>query len=890
MPDGTYVYALWAEIPYNGCYYNKSSGVTNAPRFVPNAACTLNSINGQAFTGVKTLRYNVGQIAVERGLVDITIQPVSYSTVGSSPTAYGLDPFIFKYAISREATVEAKVTNTAGVTVKTLTPEGGITQVAQQLNTLSWDGQDDAGRMVTAGTYMFVVEAKDAMFPAVTNRASAVFPVDMYRVVDVSTTDVYGDSNAKATVSYSLSKAMNVQVNIYNKDVVIPNYQRTADNIIGTGSDSSVTSLAVGSVTITVNGVAYTNGVALLPNSSRDEYRAGNLVLRWVVTGTGAPYTVNLTVVRRPTWPPRVCDRQTDSAHFVSSTGPIDPSTHPECIYVNDTSFTSYPATPTTTSINVRLQPIKTFEQSSLQPGDGLTITEEWDALYFNNPHPAPGHGTCTSQTSITTCPYEMLPDGQYPLYISAVSNEGFDRYYDTDSTPFRNATDVVVSTSLYATDKVTDKINVTRGAVYFLDDSVKVYPNSPQLFNMSTGPVFVPPYEINFAVSRASTVDIEIVALAANMCTTGTGATLNTRAGQTCKRLTRMTVAGNGTFDADTIRKAYWDGTDDNGYYVKPGLYAVKLTAKNYPDAALYQETVKTVNVNADLYKVFDLLEADGYAISQRGTDMKIGYQVSVPMKVAIQILKPGTTIYNYATGSLRNPATGQEVQDIREVLVKAIVGIRPATTLIEELWDGTDYAGQEVPDGTYPFRFVTATDTSRIDTVTGEIIGTPAMNYVADKQEYQTLHRATVAVGDGKFVCEDWEKTVIFYPNPLTNASKGTLEITKMPVPGELSIKFYNLAGDLVRDSGYECIDANNYQVTMGRSLKFQPDNNPAGATQVTTVDAGQRNAALRCKWNRTNQHGKRVAHGVYFGLVDFKAQMGREHCQKVVKVLIP
>ena len=305
---------------------------------------------------------------------------------------------------------------------------------------------------------------------------------------------------------------------------------------------------------------------------------------------------------------------------------------------------------------------------------------------------------------------------------------------------------------------------------------------------------------------------------------------------------------------------------------------------------------------MNADLYKVFDLLEADGYAISQRGTDMKIGYQVSVPMKVAIQILKPGTTIYNYQKGTLRNPATGQEVQDIREVLVKTIVGIRPATTLIEELWDGTDYAGQEVPDGTYPFRFVTALDGADIDSVTGEITGdyastdgstNPAnwkINRVADKQEYQTLHRATVAVGDGKFVCEDWEKTVIFYPNPLTNASKGTLEITKMPVPGELSIKFYNLAGDLVRDSGYECIDANNYQVTMGRSLKFQPDNNPAGATQVTTVDAGQRNAALRCKWNRTNQHGKRVAHGVYFGLVDFKAQMGREHCQKVVKVLIP
>ena len=35
---------------------------------------------------------------------------------------------------------------------------------------------------------------------------------------------------------------------------------------------------------------------------------------------------------------------------------------------------------------------------------------------------------------------------------------------------------------------------------------------------------------------------------------------------------------------------------------------------------------------------------------------------------------------------------------------------------------------------------------------------------------------------------------------------------------------------------------------------------------------------------------KHGKKVARGVYFGLVDFKAQNGREHCQKVVKILIP
>ncbi|MBE6420573.1 MAG: hypothetical protein E7027_00250 [Elusimicrobium sp.] len=845
LPDGNYVYALWAEIPYNGSYKNRAGNGGSYPAYTPGGTCATGQ-NAKCFTGVKTLNYEVGQIAIERGAVDITIQPVSYSTVGSSPTAYGLDPFIFKYSIVRDATVVAKVTNSAGVPVKHLTPEVGITQVAQQMNTLSWDGRDDQGRMVAPGTYMFRVDTKDAMFPAITNTASAVFPVDMYRVVDVSTTDVYGDSEAKATITYSLSKAMNVQVNIYNKDVVIPNY----NDLVG----------------------------------------------------------------KPASWPPVVCNT-TDHNVFATS-GAVDPAKWAAnggaCIYVNDTTFTNYPGT-ATDPINARLQPIKTFERSALRVGDGIPVTEEWDALYFNNPTST--KGTCTTATDITTCPYEMVPDGQYPFYISAQSEEPFNRYYANlgegsylQGAPFKTPSEIKQQNGLYATEKPTGKINVTRGPVYFLDGSVVVYPNAPQLFNASSGPVFIPPYEINFSVSRASTVAVDIIALEGDMCydQVGTLTARNAAAGAVCKHIDPVTFINTSNFDPNIARKVYWDGTDNNGMYVKPGVYEVRLTAKNYPDNTLYQETVKSITVNADLLKVFDLLEADGYAISQRNTDMKIGYQISVPMKVALQIFKPGTTIYNYQKGTLRNPTTGTEVQDIREVLVRAIVGIRPATTLIEELWDGRDYAQQEVPDGTYPFRFVTALDSADIDSVTGEIIGdylstdgsaTQAdwkINKVADTYEYQNLHKATIAIGDGRFVCEDWEKTVFFYPNPLKDASKGTLEITKMPVPGTVSIKFFNLAGDLVRDGGYTCVDANNYQISMGDSLTFNPDNNPVGSTQMTAAQLAAfpnvRNAALRCRWDRTNQHGKRVARGVYFGLVDFKASNGREHCQKVVKILVP
>ena len=960
MPDGNYVYVLWAEIPYNGCYYNAMGTTDNKPKFAAGEACTASEANNnKQFTGVKTLNYYTGQVAVERGLVDITIQPVSYATVGSSPTAYGLDPFIFKYSLARDASAVAKVTNSAGVDVKYLTPKEGVTQVAQQLNTLSWDGRDDQGRMVTPGTYMFVVESKDAMFPAVTNRASAVFPVDMYRVVDVSTTDVYGDSDAKATISYSLSKAMNVQINIYNKDVVIPAYNtKTGDYsdytvlsskyatgytnnlnaaiVYEAGSTTAfaaLTGVALGSVT-TLTGTANPYTRDTIVAIENPNYEAGSVEAakkKYYVTLKRESVNVQTNAA---VWPPRVCNTADDSDIFEN--GHVNSakvtSAH-ACIYVNDENFTNYPTAAQAAAgvVDVRLQPIKTFDRSATKVGDGLTVTEEWDALYFYNPTPSAERHTsaeikaCKNATDVKQCPYEMVPDGQYPFFISARSNEPFSRYYTnagdklaadekcqrqealpaTPGTPVKYSCDIKQEKFLYATDKVTSKINVTRGPVYFLDGSTVVFPNAPQLFNTSTGPVFIPPYEINFSVSRASTVEVAVVALQPNMCYDAVNTPItadtprNAAAGAVCKFLSTMTIANTGNFDPNVVRKIYWDGTDNNGKYVKPGIYEVRLTAKNYPDPGLYQETVKSITVNADLLKVFDLLEADGYALNTRGTDMKIGYQVSVPMKVAIQIFKPGTTIYDYQKGTLRNPTTGKEVTDINEVLVRAIVGIRPATTLIEELWDGRDYAQQEVPDGTYPFRFVTALNSADIDTVTGEILGGDdadtdsskwKINKVADTYEYQKLHNATVAIGDGRFVCEDWEKTVFFYPNPLRDASKGTLEITKMPVPGTVSIKYFNLAGDLVRDSNYTCVDANNYQATMGSSLSFAPDNNISGTPVDESTFTNVRNAALRCRWDRTNQHGKKVARGVYFGLVDFKAQNGREHCQKVVKILIP
>lgn len=963
LPDGDYVYVLWAEVPYTSTYYNGAACYPNpAGCDTPRTDEPETAQNG-TYTAVKTRKYYTGTLPVERGVVDITIQPVSYSTIGSSPTAYGLDPFVFRYSIAREAVVEAYVKNTAGLTVKTLTDEGGNTNVAQQMNTLTWDGRDDQGRMVGPGTYMFVVTTKDPMFPqSVQTQASALFPVDLYRVVDVSTTDVYGDSEARATISYMLSKAMNVQINIYNKDVVIP-----AQNTTGGKTETVLTAVpndwtahdslpgltANAALPATMDEVNYVDGDSIGTNIVYTEPvydAAANTYTYYAVTKnvtaffdenhvqnnnlnfpTYETYTVTSMVqytISAAAWPPRVCDRQTDGgAHSIFNTnGSVNPAANPQCIYVNDLTFTNYPATPQEAQYNytegarqtldVRLQPVKTFNRSATRAGDGVVQTEEWDAQYFRNPTPVStadgGKNTpeavaaCANQTDLNACPYEMIPDGTYPFYVSAQTDEAMDLYYDKDTAqPVRDAAEVVAQTGLYATDKPVYRINITRGPVYFLDGSVAVYPNAPQLFNTSSGPVFVPPYEINFAISRAATVEVAVVALEDGLCTvTDTAAGTHApnveraRAGDVCKYLSTMTIVNSPNFDPNVVRKIYWDGTDNNGYYVRNGNYEIRLTAKNYPDEGLYQPTVKSVTQNVDLLKVYDLPEVEAYALNQRGSNMSISYQISVPMKVAIQIFKPGTTIYDYQKGTLRDPSTGKEVTDIRDVLVRAIVGIRPATTLIEEIWDGTDYAQQDVPDGTYPFRFVTALDSSDIDSVTGEIIsgndgilgkpGDRKIDYVADTNQYVNLHHATVAIGDGQFVCEDWEKTVFFYPNPFKTPT-GTMEITKLPVPGKMSIKLYNLAGDLVREGGYTCVDANNMTVTMGTSIDLQPDNTVSN-TPYDGAMPSVRNAALRCFWDRTNDHGKKVARGVYFGLVDFRATNGRQHCQKVVKILIP
>jgi flagellar hook assembly protein FlgD len=874
VPDGNYVYVIWAEIPY--------LGAAGTPLPYTNKA-------GNVFDAVKTRMYANGILPINRGQVDITIQPVGYSTMGSSPVAYGLDPFVFRYSISRESPVIARIKNTANVVVKTLV--NNEVQVAQQMNQYTWDGKDDYGRFVSQGTYTFEVITKDPIYPDKQYSQTALFPIDIFRIVDVGDTPLLDQTNSEAKLSYALTKTMEVSVFIYDKGVVLPNDKTAA-------------------------------------------------------------------------WPPAY---MTNAATGQLSS--IDPNT-------------GLPAVP-----------IKTFR--GIKPGEGLSNIESWD-------------GTRQQDNS-------YVSDGQYPYIIIGKATEKGTIYYDSEAAPSlypasNNCSAAFVPQSplgqtplaansqcgfgdIYASDHVTGFINVTRGPVYFLTDSIRISPTNPKMFH-STETIKIPSYTIEFTPSRTAQVNISIISRDGKDCY---GNTLPAGAAQPVCRVLKNTNFGpfgyQNIFTGNISSRVFWDGKDDQGRYCANGAYTVLFQANGYPlkvnDQWSFQgtqvvcsenglnsanrctnaqlanpaswvcpdgvstgviagttpnrtitcpskyEATETRLLEGNLFQVFDTFIQD---IQQRNQTGTIAYQVSVPMKVAIQIFKPGTFITDYQTGvvsngtlnyvacqetaaqsvrqctaaQLANPNTACKASEFgkiagvspnrtitctapnssasseRQLLVKSITGMRTPNTAIEEIWDGKDYAMQDVPDGIYPFRIVTSlqNNSSHIDSFYGDIDDT---SYVADWTTYGNfVGEFVVARGDGQFVCPDWQKTVIFFPNPF-RGDLGKFEVTKTPVPGQMSIKIYNIAGDLVREQGYRCVDQNGNATTMNGSLYLQPDNDLINAAPA--VEPNLRNASVRCEWDKKNDHGKTVARGVYLGLVDFKATGGgREHCQKVVKIVIP
>ena len=802
MPDGDYVYLLWAEIPY-GSSAGSSAGGGNF-----SSAYSTISINGVKWDGVKTHMIYNGIMPINRGYPEITIDAVSYSTIGSSPSASGLDPFVFSYSLSRDSyidmgiyTIAASGTATSGACVSGncapyLVKKIASNEVKEALtkNVYYWDGLNDEGRYVGAGNYMLRITAKDALFPAKMVTRTIEFPVDMFRVVDVATTPLLESSSGAlkglAGITYSLSKSMDVAVKIYDEGVLIP-------------------------------------------------------------TGGTCP------------WPPE--EPQTCTVW----------STNKECC-IHDTAYSTYTV------------PIKTFVGT--RQGEGYLITDFWDGY----------------EVDATQNEARMKKDGLYPYVIIASAPVGGTQYYESDGNGMLYpSSGTQINNGIYATDRPTGYITVSRGPVYFTN--IKIHATKPtQYYSSST--IELAPYEIQFSVNRVSSVTIEVVSTTPGVCITSTSSS-----GTVCRTLTETTFTSgslqeNMVYDAEVLNTLYWDGKDSKGNYVKTANYQIRFTGLPYlndgtVDSSL-SKTVESRSLSVNNFQVFDRYIWD---VSKQNKEQgKFAFQVSIPMKTAIQIYKPGTVVSDITTGDLQNPIIGSGVvlsTNTEDVLVKSIVGIRPNLVGLEEIWDGTDYAGQKVPDGIYPFRYVTVLNSYDMNSVTGDPIlgGSSISDIILDWDKFVNMGIINVANGDSWYADIDWKsnQVTMFYPNPMVNSNdKGYFEITKVPAPGKVSIKIYNIAGDLVRDSNYPCVNAIGTRASLeevnntmgGLSPDWNQGTLPADPSLLGSNAKG-RNFALRCEWDRTNNAGNKVARGLYYAIMTLDPTRGNANkSQKVIKILIP
>ncbi|MEK7384531.1 MAG: hypothetical protein AAB262_14770, partial [Elusimicrobiota bacterium] len=162
-----------------------------------------------------TLTAKSGFLSVLRGLVGITqISPTS-TVIGSSPAIAGLNPFNFRYQLSRDAVVSLKIYNAGGTTlIKTLV--NAETRPGLFNNSESWtDGTDNGGQVVSPGTYLVQLTAADPAFPSKISTTSAQFPVNLMRITDVSVTPLLSGASDQVALSYQLSQPMFVAWNIY---------------------------------------------------------------------------------------------------------------------------------------------------------------------------------------------------------------------------------------------------------------------------------------------------------------------------------------------------------------------------------------------------------------------------------------------------------------------------------------------------------------------------------------------------------------------------------------------------------------------------------------------------------------------------------------------------
>jgi flagellar hook assembly protein FlgD len=338
----------------------------------------------------------------------------------------------------------------------------------------------------------------------------------------------------------------------------------------------------------------------------------------------------------------------------------------------------------------------------------------------------------------------QLVEDGRYPFVLLAHSTG--------------------TATTLYATDKTYGYVDIARGQIIFT--VFNVVPSIPTMFSSSDS-VTLPPYQIDYSVTRQSSVTVQIWTLS-------------------LPSTLEATVTSGQIRDGDILYRDFWDGKDSNGSFVPGGAYNVRVTAQDMASTLASRATVQTT-IDVFPLRIYDVaitpLTLDNPAV--------VSYQVSEPMKVVTNIYKPGTT---FNSAGVPNPPEAAS-------LVKRIVGVRAARMQVSEYWDGTDMTLSKVPDGNYMFKVYASPDTDKITTSTGAVL--PGALLADDVITSNiSVTRGASSTGAAPAPKEDFMKDTFFYPNPYTG-NAGCFHVGITSVVGNATIKIYNLAGDLVYKS---------------------------------------------------------------------------------------
>jgi flagellar hook assembly protein FlgD len=527
---------------------------------------------------------------------------------------------------------------------------------------------------------------------------------------------------------------------------------------------------------------------------------------RWVTSGT---YIAQLTA-GDPLCPMRV---STVSASFPVDLFRItDVQTTPLMSGASDTVTLNYQLSQ---SMNVvwNIYPPGTviLNSTSTWPPCGMTMTSCANTVSAQGAPVGPMisfHGTRPGRMRITEywdgrdANGLLVPDGSYVFTLVAQST----------TTP-----------QYYATDRIFGTLTVSRGAIIFTTFSVQ--PTIPELYN-SSATITLHPFSIHYALTRQSSVTIQILN--------------NNLPNQVIRTLFAGAVRDGGLLLEDV-----WDGRDDRGNFPPSGFYLVRAVAQDVASLLTSPSTAQ-MTISYDPLRIYDVAIAP---LVSSAEGARILYQVSETMKVAVKIYRPGTVFDGNG-----NPTPPEPVS-----LVKRIVGVRPARTQIEEVWDGLDLRQSGSIDGNYKFTIVASTDMSAIDTKTGNVLNAQALAVDRPLDDIAVVRNLSEDP-QGEF-----ERFTYVYPNPVDGDTAHLVIYT--PFQANAKLKLFTMSGDLVLDKDFGEQAANTY------------------------VDGGSTHNGVSCfTWNRSNSAGRRVARGVYYALIRLEATDGsRNILQKVKKFLV-